>query len=79
MVQWYFIEITDVGTNLEKYNTHLNFKIEKAFKEQSDTFQFPDVKGVIYEIDFKILEEYPVDNRNDTVQVIRKDLIKGKK
>ena len=78
MVQWYFIEVTEVGQNLTEYTPHLNLKIEKAFKEQSTTYQFTDADGDMYEIDFTKLEEYPVKNPKDTVKVVRKDLIKGK-
>ena len=79
MVQWYFIEITEIGQNLEKYTPHLNLKIEKAFKDQTPNIQFKDADGVTYEIDFGKLEEYPLDTPNDTVKVVRKDLIKGEK
>lgn len=77
MIQWYFIDVTDVGQNLEKYTPHINLKIEKAFQDQKPNIQFQDSEGDTYEIDFGTLKEYPVDNKNDTANVIRKDLIKG--
>ena len=79
IVQWFYIEITDVGQNLVKYTPLLNFWIEKAFKDQQPSHQFKDSEGVAYIVDFAAMEEYPEDNKEDTVKVIRRDLIKGKR
>ena len=78
MVQWFYIEITDVGQNLEKYGPQLNYLIEKAFKDQKPNHQFKDQEGVSYIVDFNLMEEYPEHNKDDTVKVLRRDMIKGK-
>lgn len=78
IVQWFYIEITEVGQNLVKYTPLLNLAIEKAFKDPQPSYQFKDSEGVAYIVDFAAMEEYPVDNKEDTVKVIRRDLIKGK-
>ena len=77
VVQWYFIEITDVGRNLEAYGPHVNFLIEKAYKDQKPNCQFKDKEGTTYIVDFSNMEEYPEDDSTDTVQVVRRDLMKG--
>ena len=77
VVQWYYIEITDVGRKLEAYSVHLNYMIEQAFKNQKPNYQFQDKDGDNYIVDFKTMDEYPEKDPTDTCAVVRRDLIKG--
>ncbi|XP_053389477.1 protein mono-ADP-ribosyltransferase PARP14-like, partial [Mercenaria mercenaria] len=77
LVQWFYIEITEeCGQKLVEYDKTLNFKIENAFKLQEPTYSFVADDKRKYILDFKKMEEYAADNIEDTVNVIRRDLLK---
>ena len=40
VVQWYYMVVTDEGDELKDYEVNLNYQIEKAFKNQDNTFSY---------------------------------------
>ena len=77
MVQWFYIEITETGQELTKYDKQTNSIIEAAFQDQKPNARFHDKAGTQYIIDFDSMTEFPEKNELDQVKVIRRDLISG--
>lgn len=77
MVKWHFIEITKDGTVLNEYPVNINLRIEQAYKDSKKTVTFCDDNKIEYTVDFLAMTEYPTKTPKDTVQVIRRDLLKG--
>ncbi|XP_060585886.1 protein mono-ADP-ribosyltransferase PARP14-like isoform X2 [Ruditapes philippinarum] len=75
LVQWSYIENEDTGQTLKPYDKELNYKIESAYLSKADCVKFRADK-INYVLDFSKMEEYPEDDQNDTVTVIRRDLVK---
>ncbi|XP_052261005.1 protein mono-ADP-ribosyltransferase PARP14-like isoform X1 [Dreissena polymorpha] len=76
VVQWYYI---DEGDELIAYELNLNYKIEKAFKNQASIFEYKeDSMDVV--VDFNTLQEYEKDETDDNkkTKIVRKDLIQDK-
>ncbi|XP_041354984.1 uncharacterized protein LOC121372626 [Gigantopelta aegis] len=79
LVQWYFIDVDKQGEEtLTKYDKDVNGTIEKAFYDKYPIVTL-QAGGFKYIIDFSTMEEYPADNRLDSVKVVRNDLIRGTK
>lgn len=77
IVQWQYEEVTDIELKLIPYNKTLNQQIEKAYKDNESTFEFVDDDGDIFVIDFSQLLEYRKSDIQDSLKVLRKDILKG--
>ncbi|XP_052226217.1 protein mono-ADP-ribosyltransferase PARP14-like isoform X1 [Dreissena polymorpha] len=79
VVQWYYIDVTDEGDDLNAYGLDLNYKIEKAFKNQDSQFMYKE-DSVEVVVDFNTLQEYEKDEKDDNkkTKIVRKDLIQDK-
>ncbi|XP_052771703.1 protein mono-ADP-ribosyltransferase PARP14-like [Mya arenaria] len=75
IVQWYWIEQTEMEDELKPYEMMLNYQIEQAFKAQKDNFTYTD-DGEVVVIDFKNCSEYCKSKPDEKDTIIRKDLIK---
>ncbi|KAK3598393.1 hypothetical protein CHS0354_019796 [Potamilus streckersoni] len=75
LVQWHYIEITVESSELREYPADVNLLIENAYKDQKAFVTFFTSDKEEYKIDFSKMEEFPVKDVNDTVTVVRKDLI----
>ncbi|XP_067657069.1 protein mono-ADP-ribosyltransferase PARP14-like [Haliotis asinina] len=75
VVQWYYIETEEETANnvMREYDALTNAVLEKAFKKGQTKKLVHE--GVVF--DFNDWIEYPVDDNDDQVQIIRKDLVKG--
>ncbi|XP_046549029.1 protein mono-ADP-ribosyltransferase PARP14-like [Haliotis rubra] len=75
VVQWYYIETDEETANnvMTKYDLLTNAVLEKAFKKGQTKKVEHD--GVVF--DFNDWVEYPVDDDQDQVKIIRKDFVKG--
>ncbi|KAL4231262.1 Poly (ADP-ribose) polymerase [Mactra antiquata] len=76
IVQWFYIEITNVGQNLQPYDKEMNYRIETAFNNKDKNIKFK-ADDKMYIIDFTDMIEYPEKNKQDSISVIRRDLVKG--
>ncbi|WAR21749.1 PAR14-like protein [Mya arenaria] len=74
VVQWYWIEITEMEDDLKPYDYLLNYQIEQAFKAQKDKFTY--IEGDTVVIDFKDYTEYCQSKPDEKDTILRKDLIK---
>ncbi|XP_076078270.1 protein mono-ADP-ribosyltransferase PARP14-like isoform X1 [Mytilus galloprovincialis] len=72
MVQWYYMEEDKGKKKLVEYPSDVNLILESALKEQKTVASFFDTNGNKYIVDLNAYEEYPADNVNDKVQVLRK-------
>ncbi|XP_046369034.2 protein mono-ADP-ribosyltransferase PARP14-like [Haliotis rufescens] len=73
VVQWYFMDKDEETANevMTKYDTLMNAMLEKAFKKGETTRLVHDD----FVFDFNDWVEYPVDNDDDKVKIIRRDLV----
>ncbi|XP_052088524.1 protein mono-ADP-ribosyltransferase PARP14-like isoform X2 [Mytilus californianus] len=72
MVQWYYMEEDKGKKKLVEYPSDVNLILESALKDQKTQASFSDTNGNKYIVDLNAYEEYPADNVNDKVQVLRK-------
>ncbi|XP_052770988.1 protein mono-ADP-ribosyltransferase PARP14-like [Mya arenaria] len=75
VVQWYWIEQTEMEDDLKPYKSMLNYQIEQAFKAQKDKFTYID-QGDTVVVDFKDYTEYYESKPSEKDTILRKDLIK---
>jgi hypothetical protein len=77
--RWYWLCENQVASKEEEipYDMLSNFIIETAYKKGNHTMELHYKDGKIYAIDFEKLVEYRKTNTNDTVMLIRKDILKG--
>ncbi|XP_052771698.1 protein mono-ADP-ribosyltransferase PARP14-like [Mya arenaria] len=75
IVQWYWIEQTEMEDELKPYEMMLNYQIEQAFKAQKDNFTYTD-NGEEVVVDFKNCSEYCKSKPGEKDTIIRKYLIK---
>ncbi|KAL3864673.1 hypothetical protein ACJMK2_006335 [Sinanodonta woodiana] len=75
IVQWHYIEITTESSELREYPADVNLLIENAYKDQKPFVTFFTNDGEEFKIDFNKMEEFSIKDPNDTVTVVRKDLI----
>lgn len=75
LVQWKYEELTEEDYILRPYSDMLNLQIERAFTKGEKTFSFDD-SGKEYIIDFEMLKEYPRFDPDDSLRVVRKDILK---
>lgn len=76
LFRWYFEEITNTGIEHIEYEKVINLRVEQAYKANQNEMEFWDDKGNCYVIDLVNLVEYPKTDRQDTVKVLRKDILK---
>lgn len=77
MVQWYIIDINSKGNELIDYKKNVNLVIERAYRDAQPKATFCDADKNEYTVDFNTMKEFPTKNPQDTVDVIRRDLLKG--
>ncbi|XP_052771701.1 protein mono-ADP-ribosyltransferase PARP14-like isoform X3 [Mya arenaria] len=75
IIQWYWIEQTEMEDELKPYEMMLNYQIEQAFKAQEDKFTYTD-NGEMVIVDFKNCSEYCQSKPDEKDIILRKDLIK---
>ncbi|WAR21771.1 PAR14-like protein, partial [Mya arenaria] len=75
IVQWYWIEQTEMEDELKPYELMINYHIEQAFKTQKDNFTYTD-NGETVIVDFKNCSEYCKFKPEEYDTILRKDLIK---
>lgn len=76
MVQWYTIDINPKGKELVPYQKNVNLVIERAYRNSQPKATFCDTKKIEYTLEFNSMKEFPTKNPSDTVDVIRRDLLK---
>ncbi|WAR21775.1 PAR15-like protein [Mya arenaria] len=76
IIQWYWIEQTEMEDELKPYEMMLNYQIEQAFKAQEDKFTYTD-NGEMVIVDFKNCSEYCQSKPDEKDIILRKDLIKA--
>lgn len=77
LIQWNYEEVTEIDCILRPYDDILNYDIEMAFTAGKKTFQFHDDAGQEFVIDFLSLKEYPSNNIEDKLRVVRKNILVG--
>ncbi|XP_053406900.1 protein mono-ADP-ribosyltransferase PARP14-like isoform X2 [Mercenaria mercenaria] len=73
-VQWQYEEVTTVSFKLVPYHKRLNQRIEQAYKEQLQSFQFEE-NGDSFVIDFIRFIEYRKSDEQNRLRVLRKDML----
>lgn len=76
--QWLCEDHTVAGLLEKPYSELVNLAIETAYKDGKDSLELVDTSGRCYVIDFKKLTELMKFNRDDSVCVVRKDVVKGR-
>ncbi|KAK7499456.1 hypothetical protein BaRGS_00009431, partial [Batillaria attramentaria] len=73
IVQWYFMEVTNTGFERKKYPPKENHLIETAFQNKDKTVEIMDADKNVFVVDFDLMQEYPKGDKNDPVNVIRRE------
>ncbi|XP_060608587.1 protein mono-ADP-ribosyltransferase PARP14-like [Ruditapes philippinarum] len=76
IAQWYVIEVTEEGEDVQPYERELNLKIEKRYKQNAQEMGF-NVDGRDYIINFETMEEYPETDIKAVAKVLRRNVVKG--
>ncbi|XP_052770990.1 protein mono-ADP-ribosyltransferase PARP14-like [Mya arenaria] len=75
IVQWYWMEQTEMTDELKPYEMMMNYQIEQAFKTQEDKFTYTD-NGETVIVDFKNYSEYCQSKPGEEDTILRKYIIK---
>jgi hypothetical protein len=65
--------VTNTGRCPKAYEKTQNRIIEEAFQNKEKCARLVDADGDTYIVDFELLKEYPENNIEDAVFVIRRD------
>ena len=78
IVRWYTLSTQENGEQLlDPYEADLNFRIEKAFKANESKFIYND-NGVNCVVDFGQWKDYPEQQPDESLPVIRKNQMECK-
>ncbi|KAK3597792.1 hypothetical protein CHS0354_006160 [Potamilus streckersoni] len=79
IVQWHYEEVTAEEIKLTPYDDLINLRMEKAFKNGNRFLELPDSSNdTVYIIDFKNYVEYVSGDEDDSVKIVRKDILKAR-
>lgn len=73
VVKWFFIK----DQKQVEFPKTENLKIEQAYRDKKHTLKLR-MSGKEYEIDFKNMQEYEVQNPATKYAVLRRDMLNGK-
>ncbi|XP_060594497.1 protein mono-ADP-ribosyltransferase PARP14-like [Ruditapes philippinarum] len=77
IAQWYVIEVTEDGEDVQPYERDLNLKIETRYKQNAQEMGYTGVDGRDYIINFEAMEEYPETDKTAVAKVLRRNVVKG--
>lgn len=77
MVEWCFLDASNVSSKLKKYPANINLQLEKALMKLESKTSFCDAQGNTKIVDLTSYEEYSERDETNVVKVIRKCKIEG--
>ena len=71
------IQKTESDVERKEYKARENGILEKAYQNNQKQAQIEDCEGCVYTVDFETMTEFPENDENDTVTVIRREKTKS--
>ena len=67
------LKVTNTGHDCTEYGNSQNKIIEEAFQKKEKVARLVDDSGTVYIVNFDLMRDYPENNQDDFVCVIRRD------